>query len=320
MPELPEVQTTVNDLNKKIIGRKITGIWFDAPKLIKEIKPEELKNKIKGLKIEKIERRGKNILIYLTKKSKVPAASASWRSCGAGKSQNYILLIHQKMTGHLLVGKWKITKVKSRKWKVKSKIKDDLDEKVNSYIHMIFYLDDNRQLALSDLRKFAKVVFGKKEEVENLPEIKKLGPEPLTKDFTFDKFKALIKKQRRGIKQVLIDQNIIAGIGNIYSDEILWLAKVHPLFPANKLNEKQIKGIYSAMKKILNKALKLRGISVSDYRDTSGKAGFYGEKRFVYQKEGNPCSICGGAIKRIKIGGRSAHYCPVCQKIEAEPR
>ncbi len=293
MPELPEVQTIVNDLNKKIIGRKITGIWFDAPKLIKGIKPEQLKNKIKGLKIEKVERRGKNILIYL--------------------SQNYILLIHLKMTGHLLVGKWEIIKVKSGTWKVKSKIKDELDEKVNGYIHIIFYLDDSRQLALSDLRKFAKVVFGKKEEVEKLPEINKLGPEPLIKDFTFDKFKALIEKQRRGIKQVLMDQNIIAGIGNIYSDEILWLAKVHPLFPAGDLNRKQIKRIYTAMKKILNKALKLRGTSVSDYRDTSGKVGFYGEKRFVYQKEGKPCPICGGAIKRIKIGGRSAHYCPACQ-------
>lgn len=302
MPELPEVQTTVNDLNKKIIGRKITGIWFDAPKLITGIKPEELKNKIKGLKIEKVGRRGKNILIYLVKSGKL-------------KVEKFILLIHQKMTGHLLIGKWKITKVKSGKWKVKSKTKDELDEKVNDYIHIIFYLDDSRQLALSDLRKFAKVVFGKKEEVENLPEIKKLGPEPLTKDFTFDKFKALIEKQRRGIKQVLMDQNIIAGIGNIYSDEILWLARIHPLFPADDLNGKQIKRIYAAMKKILNKALELRGTSVSDYRDTSGKAGFYARKRFVYQREGKFCLRCGGAIKRIKIGGRSAHYCPVCQKL-----
>ena len=126
MPELPEVQTIVNDLKEKIIGRKIAGIWFDAPNLIKKPKLSEFGKQIKGLKIVDVKRRGKNILIYLT--------------------NNYLLLIHQKLTGHLLVGKWQIIN-----GKVKSLIKGKLEEKVNNYIHFIIYLDNGWQIGLSDL-------------------------------------------------------------------------------------------------------------------------------------------------------------------------
>ncbi|MBI5079081.1 bifunctional DNA-formamidopyrimidine glycosylase/DNA-(apurinic or apyrimidinic site) lyase [Candidatus Wolfebacteria bacterium] len=320
MPELPEVQTIVDDLNKKIIGRKIVGVWFDAPKLIKKPKPKDLRFKIKDLRITEIKRRGKNILIYLI-------------DCQSSVT-NYILLIHQKMTGHLLVGKWDIRKVSSIKYQVSSLLKGSLEEKVNDYIHLIFYLDDGRQLALSDLRKFAKVLFGEKEEIENLPELKTLGPEPLDKSFTFEKFKEQILylcgrvrvaesaswRRRRAIrmqkiKQVLMDQNIIAGIGNIYSDEILWLAKIHPFMPAYKLKTHELKNIYSAMRYILKKAVKLRGTSISDYRDASGKPGNYGKTRLVYRREGESCRRCKTKIKRVKIGGRSAHYCPVCQPL-----
>lgn len=366
MPELPEVQTIVNDLNKKIIGRKITGVWFDLPsqislceilegkpkiitlrqaqgnseqsRTIKKPKASELGKQIKGLKILKIKRRGKNILIYL--------------------SQKFLLLIHQKLTGHLLVGKWEIKPLRPTSTRtngsttpaavdhlrsrrgdsdaignqarhasesfftkqaegvlVKSLLKGPLEEKVNNYIHLIFYLDNGEQLALSDLRKFAKVLFGPKEEIENLPELKKLGPESLDKDFTFEKFKEALRQAQGKIKQVLMNQEVIAGIGNIYSDEILWQAKIHPLRPANSLTEKELKDLWLAMRQILKKALKLRGTSISDYRDTTGKSGDYSRIRLVYQREGEPCRRCGTKIKRIKIGGRSAHYCPICQRL-----
>lgn len=291
MPELPEVQTVVNGLNKKIVGRKITGVWFDAPKIIKAPKPADFEKQIKGLKIEKISRRGKNILIYLTK--------------------NYLLLIHQKMTGHLLIGKWRM-----KNGKVESLIKDSLKEKVNGYIHLIFYLDNGWQLALSDLRKFAKILFGEKEEIEKLPDLTELGPEPLDEEFTLGKFKKTIRQAHGKIKQVLMDQKIIVGVGNIYADEILYAAKIHPFRSADKLKESEIKKIYLAMKKILKRAIILRGTSTSDFRDTSGAAGKYGEKLLVYRKEGEQCPRrCGGIVRRVKIGGRSAHYCPNCQKV-----
>lgn len=300
MPELPEVQTVVNDLNRKIIGRKIVGVWFDWPKMLKDPLDQQ-KNKIahkhikifekaiKGKKILQVKRRAKNILIYL--------------------SGGLMLLIHQKMTGHFLVGKWQI----NGKRIIPLEPKEAVVDPYNSYIHLIFYLDNGKMLALSDLRKFAKVIFGEVGQIENLSELKRLGPEPLDQKFKFQEFKEIIKKERRKIKQVLMDQKVISGIGNIYSDDILWQAKVHPFKPANKLSEKDLKRIWIAMKNILKKALKLRGTSVSDFRDTSGKKGGYGEARLVYQREGEKCSRCGTIIKRVKIGGRSAHYCPKCQ-------
>ncbi len=242
-----------------------------------------------------MERRGKNILIGLT--------------------HNKTLLVHQKMTGHLLYGKWRVKKVLNHKFQVVSLINGPLQEKVNNYIHLIFYFDNNWQLALSDLRKFAKILFGRKEEIENLPDLKKLGPEPFDKSLTFQKFKSLINQEKRKIKQVLMDQEVIVGIGNIYSDEILWQVKINPFIQADKLKDNQLEAIYSAMIQILKKAVKLRGTSISDFRDTSGKVGFYGEIRKVYAREGEKCPRCGKAIQRVKIGGRSAHYCPKCQKV-----
>ena len=289
------METIVKDLRKKIIDREIISVWFDAPKLIKKPKPADFEKEIKGLKIEDIRRRAKNILIFL--------------------NQDKVLLIHQKMTGHLLYGKWAIKKTRNQKFETRSLIAGAMREKVNDYIHIIFYLDNGWQLALSDLRKFAKVVLGSKEEIENLEELRKLGPEPLEKNFDFKKFKEAIQKKNGKIKQVLMDQNIISGIGNIYSDEILWTARVHPFKPTNRLNKLELKKIFQATKKILKEALNLRGISISNFRDPEGKKGYYAEHRRVYQREGEKCPRCGGIIKRVKIGGRSAHFCPKCQKL-----
>lgn len=332
MPELPEVQTIVDDLNKKIIGRKIVGVWFNFPKMISIVLGADkrglirgttrnikefrrlFEKQIKGLKIEKIKRRGKNVLIYLTTDRKPQTTAKDKKSVvRSPSSADYLLLIHQKLTGHLLYGKWQIKKVHRSGFIVQNLVKGPLQEKVNDYIHLIFYLDNGRQLALSDLRKFAKVLFGSKEEIEKLPDLTKIGPEPLDKSFKVEKFISLISPQKRKIKQVLMDQEIIAGIGNIYSDEILWQAKVHPFTRTYKLKTYQLNNLYRAMRKILKKAVKLRGTSISDYRDTGGKAGAYAGVRSVYRREGEPCPRCRYSIKRVKIGGRSAHFCPKCQ-------
>lgn len=293
MPELPEVETIVNDLKKKIIGRKIKSVWFNAPKLIKSPSPVVFQKQIKGLKIIEVKRRAKNILIYL--------------------SNERILLIHQKMTGHLLYGKWRVGNEKLEK--VKSLMSGVMQEKVNDYIHIIFYLDNGWQLALSDLRKFAKVLLGDKEEIENLAEIKDLGPEPLEKKFIFSQFQKIISSKSGKIKQVLMDPYVISGIGNIYSDDILWQARVHPFRPAKSLTLMELKAIFKAIKDILTQAIKLRGTSISDYRDPSGQSGYYAQKRRVYQREGEKCLRCGAKVKRVKMGGRSAHFCPECQKL-----
>lgn len=281
MPELPEVQTIVDGLNKKVLGRKVVSAWFDWSKL-------KAVERTIGFSIKKVARKGKNILFYL--------------------SDDKILLVHQKMTGHILVGKWEMGGKKITPLEPSS-----LKEKVNGYIHFILTLDNGQMVALSDLRKFAKVIFGSVKEIENLSELKKLGPDALDSKLEFQDFIKIIKSKNKTIYQVLMDQTVVAGIGNIYSSDILWEAKVFPFKSAKKLSEGEVKRIYLAMKKVLKKALELRGTSVSDYRDIDGKSGFYGDKRLIYKREKEPCKRCKTKIIRSKKGGRSAYYCPNCQ-------
>ena len=217
-------------------------------------------------------------------------------------------MVHQKLTGHFLLGKWK---KENDKWKAPSGF---LSEKVNTYIHLLFTLDNKEMLALSDLRKFAKVELWNSEKLKK--ELIFLGPEPLDKNFTFEKFKeALLKRKKRKIKQILMNQAIIAGIGNIYSDEILWEAKVNPLKDVLKLSQIELKKIYGSLQKILKRAIRLKGESISDFRRVSGEKGAFDPLRKVYRREGEKCSRCGAIILRKKIGGRSAHFCPKCQKL-----
>lgn len=292
MPELPEVETISNYLNKKISGLIIVDFWTDWKKSVKCPKNlDKFKKEIIGRKIIKVSRMGKNILIHL--------------------SENKLILIHQKMTGHLLLGKWKIIKFQKKENAV-SQISGPLSEKVNDFIHAIFYLSGKKDLALSDLRKFAKIMAGDKNKIENLPDLKNLGPNPII--LSCEEFKNILKRKHGKIKIILMDQEVFAGIGNIYSDEILWFGKIHPLTSIQRLSDANIKNIYKYMKKVLLKAVKLRGTSISDYRDPEGKAGDYADIRRVYRRENKPCSRCHTLIKRIKIGGRSAHFCPVCQK------
>lgn len=290
MPELPEVETIVKDLNKTILGRKIGDVWSDFKKIVKKPKSfEEFKKKLKGKKILKVRRRGKNIIFEL--------------------SRGFFLLIHQKLTGHLLLGKWG---QKEGRWQ--AKIPGPLvEDPMNRFLHLIFWLDDGQMLALSDLRKFAKVEL--LDQVELKKELSSLGPEPLEKNFIFEKFKDQLKNKKGKIKQVLMDQEVIAGIGNIYSDEILWWAKVHPLKDVSKLFEEDLEIIYRAMREILPKAIKVGGESFSDFRRISGEKGGFDSLRKVYRRAGEKCARCGTIIKRIKLGGRSAHFCPNCQKL-----
>ena len=270
MPELPEVQTTVSGLKEKVLNRTFLNVWTDTEKIFKKPEFKEFKRKIKGKKIKNIERAGKNIIFKL--------------------SENCLMLVHLKMTGHFLYDNY------------------DKTDPMNSFIRVKFFLDNNKVLALSDLRKFAKIELHKPGNLSL-----NLGPDPITDDFTFEKFKSVLKKGK--IKQVLMNQEVIAGIGNIYSDEILWQAKVHPEKNALDLTEKKLKDIYKAIKEILKKALDLKGTSVSDYRDINGKKGSFGEVRKVYRKEGQKCPRCGAKIIRKKINQRSAHFCPACQKL-----
>jgi len=270
MPELPEVQTTINGLKKKVLNRAFLDVWTDTEKLFKKPGFQIFRKEIKNKKIKDIKRKGKNIIFEL--------------------SEGYFLLVHLKMTGHFLYNKY------------------NKEDSMNSFVRVKFFLDNGKVLALSDLRKFAKIELHKSENL-NL----NLGPEPLSKDFTLEKFKSVLKKGR--IKPVLMNQEVIAGIGNIYADEILWQAKIHPEKNTLSLSEKELEKIYLAIKKILLKALELGGTSTSDYRDIEGNKGLFEKELKVYQKEGQKCPRCGTIIKRKKIAQRNAHFCPTCQPL-----
>jgi formamidopyrimidine-DNA glycosylase len=295
MPELPEVETTVRGLNKKVLNRAFVDVWSDWQKIVK--KPEDfkefkrlIKNLPAGRQVKKIWRRAKNIIIDL--------------------SDGYSLLIHQKMTGHMLVGKWRKA---GNTWKPEKE--GPLNDPYNRFIHLIFFLDNKEMLALSDARKFAKVELWQTDELLNSKEFKTLGPEPLDKNFTFDKFKKLFDSKRGKVKQVIMDPYFIAGIGNIYSSEALWLAKIHPEKNIAKLSLKELKSLYQAIRKVLELGVDLGGESFSDYRKPDGSKGDFDTERKVYKREGQKCHRCGAKIKRIKVAQRSAFYCPHCQKI-----
>ncbi len=291
MPELPEVETTAKGLNKKVLNRTFIDVWSDWKKAVK--KPKDFgvfKKELKGKKIKRIWRRAKNIIFDLS----------------GGQS----LLVHQKMTGHLLVGNWEEA---GNGWKPKNK--GPLNDPYNRFLHLIFFLDNGLMMALSDVRKFAKVELWQTDGLLNSKEFKALGPEPLDKNFTLDRFKECLKNKKGRVKQVLMNPEIIAGIGNIYSSEALWEAKIHPEKNVAKLNEKELKLLYQAIKKVLTLGIKLGGESFSDYRKPDGSKGDFDAERKVYKREGQKCGRCRALIRRIKFGGRSAFYCPFCQKL-----
>jgi formamidopyrimidine-DNA glycosylase len=328
MPELPEVQTVVSDLNKKIKGHIVAGFWSDWPKAIKGKGEKRFEKEIIGRKILGARRIGKNLFIDLS----------------GGKT----LYIHLKMTGHLLV-KSEIRNPKSETPSSKAglatgqansksqipnlKSHNYFDDKVNSYIHHIWYLKTQNAkrvtVEFSDVRKFAKIVLDDTEKIKNLKEIKALGVDAMSPEFSLQKFAEILghpkplsssplRKGRgvlnRPVGLVLMEQEKIAGIGNIYRSEILFDAGIDPRRKSVELSKDEKKKIYNATKKILKKAIKMRGTSDSDYRDTSGAPGNFHKILKVYKKSGQKCTRCGTIIKRIKMGQRSVFFCPLCQK------
>ncbi len=312
MPELPEVTTTVKGLNEVLPSLTITDAWSDyfvntksvAQNTIKNKKFFELfKNKVTGEKFISAERRGKNILIHL--------------------SHGKTILIHMKMTGHLLFGEYtKELKVESVKSKVntgevwRAITPGPLQDPFNQFIHFTLSFKGGKVLAFSDMRKFAKVTLFETHEKSSHVDLKDLGPEPLS-ELTPSLLTAQLSKKPRGlIKTVLMDQSIVAGVGNIYSDEILWLAGIHPERKVKDISPAEIKKIFSAMVDVLQTGIELGGDSMSDYRNIHGLRGGFQNSHKAYRRTKQPClkKGCSGIILRKAIGGRSAHFCSNHQK------
>lgn len=292
MPELPEVQTIVSDLNQKIVGYTVVDFWSDWPKAIKNLSLEKFRKEIKNRKILGVRRIGKNIFIDL--------------------SGEKTLYIHLKMTGHLLV--------KSAKLKVKS-YSDYFSDKVNQYIHHIWKLEAKKlkpkklNVEFSDVRKFAKIVLDDTKKINALPEIKKLGIDAMDKNFTLKKFEEILdKRKNRAVGLVLMEQELMSGIGNIYRSEILHLANILPQRKIEYLSKQERIKLYRAIFMVLKKAIKMRGTSDSDYRDTNGAPGNFQKVLKVYRRTGKKCPKCATIIKKSTLGQRSIFYCSKCQK------
>ena len=281
MPELPEVETIRSQLEKLIIGKKIEKVDVGLPKMVK-LALNRFRKIVVGSRVRSISRRAKILIFEL--------------------SNGWSMLIHMKLSGRLIF-RPKGAKLQSE------------DTKWN---HLIYYFSDGSRLFHNDLRQFGYVKLVETDKLADFFKKEKLGPEPLKKDFTFGDFSAILKRKSKAkIKQFLMDQQNIAGIGNIYSDEILFLAGVHPLKRVGELSQTEIKKIFQGIKRILTEALKLQGSSVDLYLNALGKEGEYVSHLKVYGREGEKCKKCGGAVQRIKIGGRSAHFCPACQRLSA---
>ncbi|PIS34690.1 MAG: DNA-formamidopyrimidine glycosylase [Parcubacteria group bacterium CG08_land_8_20_14_0_20_43_9] len=289
MPELPEVTTMVNGLRSKVLKRTFVDVWTDAEKLVK--KPKDFNRFKKGIAREKIidiKRRGKVVLFCLNSKK--------------------TLFVHPKMTGHFLVGKWKRTK---GEWKPIDK--GPMQDPMNRFIHIMFWLDNGQMLAFSDMRKFGRIELWDNKSLGEARIISELGVDAL--ELGLEQFREIIKKAgNRKIKQVLMNQNLIAGIGNIYADEILFLAGILPFRTAKSLKAQELEKIHKAISKILLQAIKLAGSSIPDFRQPSGERGRFQDVIKVYGRTGGECPECGTIIQRKIIGSRSAHFCPKCQK------
>lgn len=283
MPELPEVETVKNDLNQKIKGKEISDIEVLWSGLI-NISVKKFILMVKNTTILDISRRAKILILTL--------------------SGRYTILIHLKMTGQLLF----VPEVP------RGGIKEILADSKYKYARLVFFFIDSSALVFNDLRKFGYIKIVPHDKVQDYINDEKFGPEPLNETFTLEKFEEILKKYpRRKIKQVLMDPAVIAGIGNIYADEICFYARVAPIRQISTLSHNERELIFEGIRKILTRAIELRGSSVENFVDVSGRKGDYVKELKVYDREGEKCILCPGKIKRIKLGGRSSYFCPKCQ-------
>ncbi|OGE74368.1 MAG: DNA-formamidopyrimidine glycosylase [Candidatus Doudnabacteria bacterium RIFCSPLOWO2_02_FULL_42_9] len=305
MPELPEVETVVNELRPKLKNNKIKAVRILLPKMVAmgpatlsnlrkpgEKVADEFTKTLKGLTISDVQRRAKMIIIDL-----------------AGK---YAILVHLKMTGQLIFfGKKELDK-QIRLLNIENSKPVHLPTKST---HVIFEFTDGSKLFYNDFRQFGYLKLVTDKELLQVPELQGYGPEPLEKHFTFSEFEKLLKRRSSAqIKPWLMDPTIIAGIGNIYSDEILYCAKVKPTRRVGSLKIEERKLLFKGIKKILQNAVDHYGSSVGDFVRPSGDWGTYGLLHKVYGRAGEKCKKCGSIIKSLKFNGRTGSFCPREQK------
>lgn len=275
MPELPEVEHVVRALRRAVSGRRILAIELNLPRLLAAPSPAVFKRRLRGALITGVSRRGKYILVAL--------------------DNDQVLVVHLRMTGKFIaVG---------------------LESSLPPYPHVIFHLDNDRRLVFSDMRQFGRMRLLSSKALQELAQITALAPEPLLDEFTPEYLFKTLKRSRRSLKQLLLDQTKILGLGNIYASEALFLARISPFKSADTLSRKRALVLYEAIRDVLREAIDAGSTLKIDIEDRSGSY-FGSDERFwrVYERAGEPCVNCGAKIRRAVQGGRSTYYCPRCQK------
>jgi formamidopyrimidine-DNA glycosylase len=305
MPELPEVETVVRELRPKLKNKKIKAVRVLMGKMVAlgpatlsnlrkvdDTVPHKFAKLLQTQKITGISRRAKMIIIDL-----------------AGK---YAILVHLKMTGQLIFFAKKELDKQIQLLNIKTTPRVHLPTKST---HVIFEFTDGSKLFYNDSRQFGYLKLVTDQELPFVKELRDYGPEPLDQKFTLQVLeKIMLRRPKAKLKQFLMDPNLIAGIGNIYSDEILYYAKVRLTRTVKSLKDVERKKLFQGIKKVLTDAVNHHGSSVGDFIRPDGDWGTYGQVHMVYGRAGEKCKVCGSIIKSLKFNGRTGSFCPHCQK------
>ncbi len=280
MPELPEVESVREGLSQMILGEKIASVEVGWDNIIESPAVPIFKKRLEGQVIEDVKRRGKFLLFYLTKD---------------------VLISHLRMEGKY-------------QFLLPSYGEEDATE--NKHTHVIFYMESGYQLRYLDVRKFGRMSLVEKGKEFDHKSLAKLGPEPIAEEFKLEPMRQFLTRRTKAIKGVLLDQEIVVGIGNIYADEILFRTKIHPEQSAKTLTEQEEKNLHESIITVLAEAVEKGGTTIRSYENAFGENGNYQDELKVYGKEGSACAQCGTKIEKIKVAGRGTHYCPNCQVLK----
>jgi formamidopyrimidine-DNA glycosylase len=281
MPELPEVETVARGLRRTIVGRRILSVRLGKTDFIDD--PAALEVHLPGRQIEAVERYGKFMLLRL---SPVNSAGSDVRN---GEAAPAALLVHLGMTGQIAP--------------------TPAAEPCEKHTHACFLLDDDRELRYTDARRFGRLAYLSAGPLAE--ELRSFGADPL--EVSLEEFVKQARTRRARIKALLLDQSFLRGVGNIYADESLWRAKIHPARLGAALKKEQLKKLHGVLREILEKAIALRGSSISDFLDVEGQPGEYQRHHRAYGREGQRCYRCAALIRRAIVAGRSSYFCPKCQ-------
>ncbi len=289
MPELPEVETIKRGLESLVIGKKLAGVNYDWPKGFPNSEAD-IKTFLVGAKILEVKRRAKVLLIELDSK--------------------YSLVIHLKMTGQM------VYRGEGEAFGAGHPNNSLIGPLPDRSTRVTFEFTDGTNLFFNDQRKFGWVKLIPTAEVPNIDFMKKVGPEPLNTEFTHAEFQVRIRRRANTtVKAAILDQSTLAGIGNIYADEGLWAAKIHPSTRVKELTDGQLNTLFDALRSVLELSIEKGGSSDKNYVDVAGRRGSYLNFASVFRMEGKPCPRCATTIEKIRVAGRGTHICPVCQVI-----